>query len=266
MNALISAGGYPKPDESLYEISQGGNKALIDLCGKPMIQWVLDALSGSALIDSVIIVGLPPDISLTCKHPLTFIENQGDMIENVHAGAEEILKQDPSAQITLLISSDIPAITSEMIDWMVKAVENQPYDVFYSVVERKVMEKRYPGSRRTYTRLKDIELCGGDVHALRPSIASRNNPLWDRILAARKNPLKQAWLVGFDTLFFLITRQMNLEKTALFLGKKLGIKGKAVVLPFAEMGMDVDKAFQYEIMVKDLCQKKKSNDQRITQS
>ena len=261
MYALISAGGFPKPEESLYNITQGRNKALIDLCGKPMIQWVLDALSGSALIDQVIIVGLPSNISLTCKHPLTLIENQGEMIENIRAGAEEILKQDPTSQITLLISSDIPAITSEMIDWMVKTVEGQPYDVFYSVVERKVMEKRYPESRRTYTRLKDIELCGGDVHALRPSIAIRNNPLWDRILAARKNPLKQAWLVGIDTLFFLITRQMNLEKAAIFLSKKLGIKGKAVVLPFAEMGMDVDKAFQYEIMANDLCQKKKTHDQ-----
>jgi len=260
MNALISAGGIPKPDESLYEISQGGNKALIDLCGKPMIQWVLDALSGSALIDSVIIVGLPPDISLTCKHPLTFIENQGDMIENVRAGAEAIIKKDPTAQITLLISSDIPAITSEMIDWMVKAVDNQPYDIFYSVVDRNVMEKRYPGSKRTYVRLKDIELCGGDIHALRPSIACQNNPLWDRILAARKNPLMQAWLVGIDTLFFFITRQLNLEKAAIFLSKKLGIKGKAVVLPFAEMGMDVDKVFQYKIMVKDLCPKKPSHD------
>jgi len=260
MHALISAGGIPKPDESLYEISQGGNKALIDLCGKPMIQWVLDALSGSVLIDHVVIVGLPSILALTCKHPLTLIENQGDMIENVRAGAKEIIKQDPNVQIILLISSDIPAIGSEMIDWMVKAVENQPYDVFYSVVERNVMEKRYPESKRTYARLKDIELCGGDIHALRPSIASQNNPLWIRILAARKNPLKQAWLVGIDTLFFFITRQLNLEQAAIFLSKKLGINGKAVVLPFAEMGMDVDKAFQYEIMVRDLCPKKPKHD------
>ncbi len=100
----------------------------------------------------------------------------------------------------------------------------------------------------------------GDIHALRPSVASRNNPLWDNILAARKNPLKQAWLVGIDTLFYFLTRQMDLEQAAVFLSKKLGIKGKAVVLPFAEMGMDVDKTFQYEIMKKDLSQNKKSYD------
>jgi GTP:adenosylcobinamide-phosphate guanylyltransferase len=260
MFALISAGGIPKPDESLYHYTQGGNKALLDLCGKPMIQWVLDALSGSALIDHVFIVGLPTNSQLVCKHPMTLIENHGDMIENVHAGAKEILRQAPLTEIILLISSDIPAITSEMIDWMIKKVEGQPFDVFYSIVERKIMKMRFPESRRTYSRLKDIELCGGDVHALRPSIATRNNPLWENILAARKNPLKQAWLVGFDTLFYFITRQMDLENAAIFLSNKLGIKGKAVVLPYAEMGMDVDKAFQYEIMLKDLCQNQKTND------
>jgi len=261
MYALISAGGIPKPGESLYKITKGVNKALINVCGKPMIQWVVDALSGSALIQHVVIVGLPSNSKLSCKHPLTLIKNQGDMIENIRAGTEEILKQDPSDQITLLLSSDIPAITTEMIDWMVRTVKNQSYDIFYSVVERKVMEKRYPESKRTYSQLKDIELCGGDVHALRPSIASHNNPLWERILAARKNPLKQAWLVGIDTLFYFLTRQMNLEKASIFLSNKLGIKGKAVVLPFAEMGMDVDKAFQYEIMVNDLCHTQKSHDQ-----
>jgi GTP:adenosylcobinamide-phosphate guanylyltransferase len=260
MIVLISAGGFPKPDESLYRYTQGGNKALLDLCGKPMIQWVVDALSGSALIDHVFIVGLPSNSQLVCTHPLTLIDNHGDMIDNVHAGAKEILIQAPSTEIILLISSDIPAITSKMIDWMINKVEGQPYDVFYSVVERNIMEKRFPESKRTYSRLKDIELCGGDVHALRPSIATRNNPLWEKILAARKNPLKQACLVGFDTLFYFITRQMELEKAAYFLSNKLGIKGNAVVLPYAEMGMDVDKAFQYEIMVKDLCQNKKSND------
>jgi CTP:molybdopterin cytidylyltransferase MocA len=261
MIALISAGGIPNPDESLYCYTQGVNKALLDLCGKPMIQWVLDALNGSALIDQVFIVGLPTNSQLECKHSLTIVENHGDMIENIRAGAEEILKQAPTTEIILLVSSDIPAITSEMIDWIVKKVEDQPYDVFYSVVERKTMEIRFPESRRTYSRLKDIELCSGDVHALRPALATRNNPLWDNILAARKNPLKQAWLVGFDTLFYFITRQMNLETAAKFLSNKLGIKGNAIVLPFAEMGMDVDKAFQYEIMVKDLCQNKRPNAQ-----
>jgi GTP:adenosylcobinamide-phosphate guanylyltransferase len=248
MHAIISAGGYPKPDESLYPITRGGNKALIDLGGKPMIQWVLDALNGCARIERVVIVGLPAQTRLESHHPLSLVDNQGDLIENVRAGAEALLREDANAPVSLLISSDIPAITPVMIDWMVDRIQDQPDDVFYSVVERSVMEKSYPQSKRTYIKLKDVEICGGDVHALRPAIACQENPLWERILAARKNPIKQAGLVGLDTLFLLLTRQMDLEEAAAFLSRKLGFSGQAVLLPHAEMGMDVDKDFQLEIM------------------
>ena len=64
MHAIISAGGYPKPDESLYRITQGGNKALIDLGGKPMIQWVLDALNGCQRIEQVVLVGIPENTKI----------------------------------------------------------------------------------------------------------------------------------------------------------------------------------------------------------
>ena len=46
MDAIVTAGGIPKPGEPLYEYTQGIYKALLDIAGKPMIQWVLDALCG----------------------------------------------------------------------------------------------------------------------------------------------------------------------------------------------------------------------------
>ena len=53
MDALVVAGGIPKEGEPLYEYTQGKPKALLDVAGKPMIQWMLDALSGSEKIDTV---------------------------------------------------------------------------------------------------------------------------------------------------------------------------------------------------------------------
>ena len=44
MDAVVLAGGIPQPNEPLYSYSHGEAKALIDMAGKPMIQWVLDAL------------------------------------------------------------------------------------------------------------------------------------------------------------------------------------------------------------------------------
>jgi NDP-sugar pyrophosphorylase family protein len=44
MDAIVIAGGIPEPGDPLYEYTQGQPKALLDIAGKPMVQWVLDAL------------------------------------------------------------------------------------------------------------------------------------------------------------------------------------------------------------------------------
>ena len=51
MDAVIIAGGIPQPQDPLYAYSKGDAKALIDIAGKPMVQWVLDALGEAKTID-----------------------------------------------------------------------------------------------------------------------------------------------------------------------------------------------------------------------
>lgn len=252
MYAIITAGGTPQPGEPLFELTQGKNKAMLGIAGKSMIQWELDALSSSKRIKEVIVVGLPPETKLKCKHPLKVIDNQGGMIENVRCGSDALLKIYPNAKYTLLLSSDVPAITSQMIDWLIDAIEGQPYEAFYTVVDKATMELRFPDSARSYSRLKDVELCGGDVHAISPSLASHENPLWDRLLDARKNARKQAALVGVDILFNLMTHRMTLAQAEEKLSRRLGVKAKALLCPYAEMAMDVDKTFQYHILAHSL--------------
>jgi hypothetical protein len=114
------------------------------------------------------------------------------------------------------------------------------------------MEKRFPESRRTYVRLKDEFYCGGDANAIRKEIARKDNPFTTRLIEARKNPVRQAGLVGFGTLVQLLLGRLSVEKAAAALCKRMGITGQAIRCPYAEMGMDVDKPFQYEIVRADL--------------
>jgi hypothetical protein len=115
------------------------------------------------------------------------------------------------------------------------------------------MEKRFPGSKRTWTRFTDMEVCGGDMNVGRAKlILSEKNNLWEKITDARKNPLKQAALIGFGTAFRLLTGNLTLERAETDIMKRLNITGKAIVCPYAEIGMDVDKLFQLEIMRADL--------------
>jgi len=68
MDVIIPAGGIPRPGNPLYKYTQGKPKAMLDVAGKPMVQWVLDAVSQAKSIEQVAVVGLDRsvDIVLGC--------------------------------------------------------------------------------------------------------------------------------------------------------------------------------------------------------
>ncbi|MBA4421380.1 MAG: hypothetical protein C0391_09555 [Anaerolinea sp.] len=248
MDVLITAGGTPASGEYLYEYTRGAPKALLNISGKPMVQWVLDAVSGSQHVEHITIIGLTELGGLTCPKTLTLLPNQPDMLSNIVTGINEIHRRNPTAEHVLVVASDIPAITTEMVDWLIDIVEKSDADLFYNIVSREVMEKKYPGSRRTYTHLKDIELCGGDMDAVRVDVVTHLSSLWGNLIASRKNPIKQASILGFDLMFKILFRIATLEEAARLISLRLGIKGKVIRCPYAEVGMDVDKPHQLEII------------------
>jgi CTP:molybdopterin cytidylyltransferase MocA len=252
MDALIIAGGNPKPDDLLYEFTQGKPKALLDIAGKPMVQWVLAALDGSDNIDQIFIVGLSDLEGLTCLKQLHQIPDQGGMITNIKAGVKKIEQVNPEAKHVLVSAADIPAVTTEMVDWLIEQTKDKDFDLNYNVVERSVMESRFPGSKRTFTKLKGIQLCGGDMNIISTWTVTAKGGLWSKLEAARKNVFKQAALIGYDTLFLIIFRLKDFNGIVRYAEKKLGMKLLAIQSPYAEIAMDVDKPHQLEIIRKDL--------------
>ena len=252
MHAVVTAGGAPAPNEPLYPFTRGGFKALLDIQGKPMIQWVLDALGGSSKVDRVVIVGLPVDTPLRCARDLTLVPNQGEMLANFRAGVRELQKQGPKFNQVLAISSDIPAITSAMVDWMVDRVRENDVDIHYTVIRREAMEARYPGSHRSYVRFTDMRVCGGDLNALRASALLDEKAVYNDLVASRKTPLRQAAIIGLGTLIPLLLGRLSLAHAEAKVTHRLGISGKVLVSPYPEMGMDVDKPHQLELVRGDL--------------
>lgn len=252
MDAIITAGGVPEPGDPLYPFTNGKPKALLDLCGKPMIQWVLDAMDAAETIDRLMIVGIPPTETLRSPKLFNTIPDQGSMIDNIRAGVMGLLGDHPDARHIAVASSDIPAILPEQINWIVRTVQQTDEDIYYNVVTREVMEQRYPGSNRSFIHLKDMEVCGGDLNVIRASLTTSSDALWDQIIASRKNALKQAALIGFDTLLLLLLRQIDLEHGVKKVTKRLNLTGRALVCPYAEVAMDVDKPHQLEMMRADL--------------
>jgi GTP:adenosylcobinamide-phosphate guanylyltransferase len=252
LDVVIIAGGIPQPGEPLYEYTQGKPKALLDVAGKPMAQWVLDALGNAEMVGGIVAVGLPEDAALICKKTVIYIPNQDGLLENIRAGMQKILELSQGGGRVLVASSDIPSITPEMVDWTISTAEQTDHEIYYNVIKREVMESRFPDSNRSYIHLRDMEVCGGDMNVVHSSLVTENDELWQRIVAARKSAIKQAALLGVDTLILLLLRIVSLQGAQNRASKRLGIRGRAIVCPYAEMGMDVDKPHQLEILREDL--------------
>ncbi len=257
MNAIVTAGGIPQPGDKLYEYSKGQSKALIDVAGKPMIQWILDALSNAKEVDQVIVIGLDASNNLTCSKPLHYIPNQGRMLANIVAGVNKSLDLDKESEYVLIVSSDIPTVKGEMVDWLVQTAMQTKDDLYYGVCPREVMEKRFPNSNRTYTKLKDMQVCGADVNIIHVSMATDHLDTWEELIGNRKSPLKQAAVIGLDTLFQLFTRQFTLQSLVERASQRIGIKGRAIIWSQAEPCMDVDKPHQLELLRADLTHQQK---------
>ena len=223
MDAVVTAGGIPQTDEPLYSYSRGGAKALIDIAGKPMVQWVLDALGEAHTIERVVLIGLTDRSGLTCKKPLTYLSNQGKMLDNLKAGTAKVLELNPKAKYILFVSSDIPGIKGEMVDWVVNTCLETSDDLFYNVIRREDMEERFPKSKRTFTPLKDMEVCGGDMNMARASIVNQHSDFWSKLIEARKNPAAQAAMIGPDIIFKFIFRQLTIDDVIQRIADKLGL-------------------------------------------
>ncbi len=248
MDAVVMAGGIPQPGDLLYEETQGKPKALLEIAGKPMTQWVLDALDQATGVERVILVGLQPQDGLRSQKLTTYLPEQGSLLANMQTGAFEILRQNPAATHGLFVAGDIPAITGAMVDWLLQKTAEGRHDVYYNVVAREVMEARFPESRRTYIRFRDVEVCGGDMNIGRLQLLTNNSGPWGELIRRRKKPLAQAALIGFDTLLLLFLRRLTLQGMAERVSRKLGLSGQAILNPYAEIAMDVDKPHQLALL------------------
>jgi len=248
------AGGVPQEEDLLYEFTQGGPKALLDVAGKPMVQWVLDALDAATSVGEIVVVGLE-DLGIASSPKIAhYLPDQGSMLKNILGGIDWVLEAHPETQHVLVCSSDIPLLTGAMVERLLAQCADPAVEIYFTVVPRERMEQRFPDSRRSYVHLRDGDFAGGDIHVAAPHIGHKHRVLWNDLLGSRKNALKQAARLGPVFFAKLLARRLSLAEMERLMRDKLDINGRALIVDNAEMGMDADKPFQLEICRRELAQ------------
>ncbi len=213
-------------------------KGLVPIAGRPMIEWVVDALRAASSIDEIAVV-VPTDENLgdwtdKVDH---LIVSDANFIDNAIAGCSVFQIE----RNVLCATGDLPALSAEAVDdFVVRSLETGA-EFTYPLVPAEDMEAQFPGSQRTYVKVAGGPVTGGNMMVLAPGLVSRNRQIGQRLFDTRKSPLAMARVIGIPFIFKYATGRLRVEDVERKMGQLLGAKCSAVYTSHASIGADVDK-------------------------
>jgi GTP:adenosylcobinamide-phosphate guanylyltransferase len=247
---IVLAGQRPGPDMLAQHFALE-RKALVPVCGEPMICHVVRTLHLSPHIGKVVI--LSQDIehlrpAVDAAGGAILVESQNSISRSIKAQAETLGFSAP----LLVTTADHPLLTVEMID---EFVRNADGDIAVAMVERQNMLKQFPDAQRTWLRFSDGAWSGANLFALMTQKSSFALDLW----ADAEQDRKKAWRLflhfGLRLATRALTRTIGLHQAMERAGKRLGLDAKLVPMSDPVAAIDVDKLSDHMLAEKILTER-----------
>jgi hypothetical protein len=148
----------------------------------------------------------------------------------------------------LVATADIPLLTAEAVNDFVEQCSRLNADLYYPVVPREVNDRYYPGNKRTYVRLKEGTYTGGNLFLVNPAIVPQCTTVAGKFIAERKNPLKLCQMLGWSFVIRFLLGKLPLRDVEQRVSELLGVNGAVINSPYPELGIDVDKPSDLEMV------------------
>jgi GTP:adenosylcobinamide-phosphate guanylyltransferase len=249
--AVVLAGGKALPD---FTKSTGvTNRALVELApNRTMLDFVIEALYGAQLVGRVFIVGDIPTDKIGALAPSGCEEARilapGDsLIDNILIGLESAGSQ-PDESV-LMVSADIPFVSSEAIDDYAARAAEAHADFCYPIVPMAEYNRQYPTMKRTTLKLREGEFTGGNIMLCRAGVLTANPGAVRAAYAGRKSVFRIGGMLGWGLLLRIAVSQLampsllNIPLLEQAIGRILGAgaTARAIITNHASIGTDVDK-------------------------
>lgn len=246
-NALVLAGAKEKGPLEIAE--NVDNKALIMLDNRPMIDYVVDALNSSENIDRILVVGPKNELHPYIGKKVNEILNPGNSIlGNMEIG----LNFFNSADNLLLLTSDIPLITSDAIDEFLEICTKRKAYIGYPIISKENIVKKYPETKRTYVKMKEGILCGGNIIFFKPEVFFQKKKLIKELFDNRKATWKYVKILGLKFILKFLFKTLTLEEIEKRVTDIFGYNSIAVMVSYPEIMIDLDKLSDLKLIRKCL--------------
>lgn len=239
--AILLAGERPGGDPLARHFGLP-SKALIPVAGVSMLRRVVDTLLDAPEIGRVVILAQDPgallvgDAALLRAHPRVVLARSGPGIATSIA---EVAGSASAPWPALVTTADHVLLTTAMISEFLAGATD--CDVAVGFGERRIVEQRYPATRRTWLRFSDGQYSGANLFALRNAKVGAALALWAGIEQHRKKGWKLIGRFGPVLLIRALTRSISLVAGLGRAGGRIGIAAIPVVLSAPEAAIDVDK-------------------------
>jgi len=196
----------------------------------------------------VVHVLAPPEVPLPPQPQVRRAAYSGELVADILS----VLEHGADSEFVLLGSADTPLITPEAVAALCQAAKQRSADVAYPVCEQQVVEQRLGVSKRTYVKLGAVTVTGGNVFWLKRSLMLEQGEMLKQLFKLRKNPLGLARLFGLPFTLRLMAGKLDLPGVERHLSKLFHGNLCAVVLPFPELAVDLDKEADLDFFTKYL--------------
>ena len=243
MTAIVLAGDRTKSD-SLVDHSQVGAKAMVDIDGLPMVRRVLNALRSARVINRICLAG-PEAAAVATDEPLAAWVDSGEIQwrepeSSPSTSAYNLMRSLAPEEAVLLTTADHPLLTPEIVDAFGRQSLADDIDVAVGLAPHALVTEAYPGIKKTVLRFSDGDFCGCNLFAFITPEGRRAASFWRKIEQQRKKPMVVIGLLGWSAVIRYRLGLLSLEEALAKLSKRLGLRIRAVILPYANAAIDVE--------------------------
>jgi len=232
-NAVVLAGGDGAVLDPTCRF-----KGLLPIHGRPMVSWVVDALRTSdSVAEIAVVVPSAEDLGAWVDSVDKVVVSDGSLMQNLLAGVDSFRVERP----TLITTGDIPALTGEAVDDFIALSLSSGADFTYPLIRREDMIEQFPGSERTFVKLKNGPITGGNMMLINPDLSHRNREIGQQLFDTRKNAFQMARVIGLRFVAKLAIGRLEVPEVEAKMEQLLGGKSAAIYTGFASIGADVDK-------------------------
>lgn len=231
VDAIVLAGGNAR---GLAPVTA---KGLVPVNGRAMYEYIVETLLSCADIGRICVVMPSDEGAAHMDDRVTIKATSGSLPQVAKAGFEALAATEP----VLMLSSDVPLITVEAISDFLLRCAKREVDICYPIIRYGEPERRFPGMKRTYVRLREGRFTGGNIMLMNPVVVLKNMDLMEHVYEMRKSPMKLFRILGLPFLVGFFLGMLNIRQMEQRVGDVLKATCAGIETPFIEIGVDVDK-------------------------